>query len=366
MPPFRPVRPYGQPKLPAFDEICKKMAELRRSFDEIFQKRSVQLSYEQLYRCAYNIVLHNHGAMLYEGLRGCINCHLSSNVIARLAQTPDNAYLPTLQDELLTFHTSLTMIRDVCMYLERVYCPVHNMPPVLDCGYIIFVDTILQNNVSRQRLQGFLNNEGQEHPVDTILLKDIVAFALKGRARREGEFDTLCENYRVAVMARLDRILDPLQWLEALCSWCTELPEEVVLFAKHAGYIVKEDTRAIFPMKMVKDMLKSEVDAAKLHEGIVNFFMKKNSCEAPADTDPLKRLMKVFKANLNNAEWKSFLWGVQVSYAESQERRKSTLLDDSMKHASIDSQLDGWMQYSNFLIARYYNIHYVSATSFCG
>ena len=50
---------------PAFGE--RTWAQLESALGEIFQRRESGLSYEELYRGAYNMVLHKHGDRLYSG-----------------------------------------------------------------------------------------------------------------------------------------------------------------------------------------------------------------------------------------------------------------------------------------------------------
>ena len=45
---------------------------LRRAIDEIHNKNASVLSFEELYRNAYNLVLHKHGELLYDGVRQAV------------------------------------------------------------------------------------------------------------------------------------------------------------------------------------------------------------------------------------------------------------------------------------------------------
>jgi cullin 3 len=50
------------------------------AIDEIYNRNASQLSFEELYRYAYNLVLHKHGALLYDGVSSKINQHLLDQV----------------------------------------------------------------------------------------------------------------------------------------------------------------------------------------------------------------------------------------------------------------------------------------------
>ena len=53
---------------------------LRDSIIEIQKKNNSGLSFEELYRNAYTMVLHKHGVRLYNGLQETVVEHLTHNV----------------------------------------------------------------------------------------------------------------------------------------------------------------------------------------------------------------------------------------------------------------------------------------------
>lgn len=65
---------------------------LANAIDEIYNRNASQLSFEELYRNAYNLVLHKHGTLLYEGVSEKLSSHLLTTV-ERLAETPDSSLL---------------------------------------------------------------------------------------------------------------------------------------------------------------------------------------------------------------------------------------------------------------------------------
>ena len=54
---------------------------LRRAIQEIQKKNNGGLSFEELYRNAYTMVLHKHGEKLYNGLTEVVTDHLKNTVI---------------------------------------------------------------------------------------------------------------------------------------------------------------------------------------------------------------------------------------------------------------------------------------------
>lgn len=50
---------------------------LKKAIGEIHKHNASQLSFEELYRSAYNLVLHKHGNLLYSGVAKVIHDHLA-------------------------------------------------------------------------------------------------------------------------------------------------------------------------------------------------------------------------------------------------------------------------------------------------
>jgi cullin 3 len=68
---------------------------LANAIDEIYNRNASQLSFEELYRNAYNLVLHKHGTLLYDGVSEKLSSHLLDTV-NRLAEVED----PKLLEEM--------------------------------------------------------------------------------------------------------------------------------------------------------------------------------------------------------------------------------------------------------------------------
>lgn len=65
---------------------------LANAIDEIYNRNASQLSFEELYRNAYNLVLHKHGTLLYDGVSEKLSSHLLATV-ERLAEIPETSLL---------------------------------------------------------------------------------------------------------------------------------------------------------------------------------------------------------------------------------------------------------------------------------
>ena len=71
------------------DQIWTSLGD---AIDEIHHRNASSLSFEELYRNAYNLVLHKHGELLYSGVSDRLATHLIETV-QRLAEVPDSSLL---------------------------------------------------------------------------------------------------------------------------------------------------------------------------------------------------------------------------------------------------------------------------------
>ena len=94
----------------------KTWQTLHNAIHQIHKQNASGLSFEELYRNAYNMVLHKFGDKLYNGLVETITLHLRS-VAAEIQLVPDEAFLGTLKDMWDKHRLSSIMIRDILMYM---------------------------------------------------------------------------------------------------------------------------------------------------------------------------------------------------------------------------------------------------------
>lgn len=117
-------------------------ASLKNAIQEIQKKNNSGLSFEQLYRNAYNMVLHKHGNRLYYGLREVVSEHLEHKVRAEVLEALHSNFLPKLNQAWTDHQTSMVMIRDILMYMDRVYVQQREVDNVYNLGLILFRDQV--------------------------------------------------------------------------------------------------------------------------------------------------------------------------------------------------------------------------------
>lgn len=115
---------------------------LKNAIQEIQKKNNSSLSFEELYRNAYTMVLHKYGERLYTGLKEVITQHLVHKVRKDVLDSLNNNFLQILNQAWNDHQTSMVMIRDILMYMDRVYVQQNNVDNVFNLGLIIFRDQV--------------------------------------------------------------------------------------------------------------------------------------------------------------------------------------------------------------------------------
>ncbi|XP_046482972.1 cullin-3-A isoform X1 [Neodiprion pinetum] len=151
-------------------------ALLKNAIQEIQKKNNSGLSFEELYRNAYTMVLHKHGERLYTGLKEVVTQHLESKVREDVLRSLHNNFLQTLNQAWNDHQTSMVMIRDILMYMDRVYVQQHDVDNVYNLGLIIFRDQVVRYGCVRDHLRetllGMVARERRGEVVDRIAIKN--------------------------------------------------------------------------------------------------------------------------------------------------------------------------------------------------
>ena len=101
--------------LPCADKTWKVLED---AIHEIHNQNASGLSFEELYRSAYNMVLHKFGDRLYEGLVSTITKHLRT-VAANIDSVQSEGFLQELAARWGDHNKSMQMIRDILMVSPR-------------------------------------------------------------------------------------------------------------------------------------------------------------------------------------------------------------------------------------------------------
>lgn len=143
---------------------------LRGALTDIHNKNASKLSFENLYRASYKIVLRKKGQLLYEKVKEFeeewFRVHvlprivelLTSNLVnIALLQVPGSStherretgerFLRGIRSTWEDHNMSMNMIADILMYLERTYTAESKLPSIFAATIGLFRDHILRNSL---------------------------------------------------------------------------------------------------------------------------------------------------------------------------------------------------------------------------
>ncbi|XP_058772433.1 cullin-3A-like isoform X1 [Vicia villosa] len=128
---------------------------LEHAIHEIYNQNASTLSFEELYRNAYNMVLHKFGEKLYNGLVATLTFHLKE--IARSVEAIQGiSFLEELNRKWIDHNKALEMIRDILMYMDRTYTTITGKPRVYALGLNLWRENVIHSNQIRTRLLSML------------------------------------------------------------------------------------------------------------------------------------------------------------------------------------------------------------------
>ncbi|KAF5287723.1 hypothetical protein FQA39_LY15743 [Lamprigera yunnana] len=172
-------------------------ALLKNAIQEIQKKNNSGLSFEELYRNAYTMVLHKHGERLYTGLKEVVTHHLETKVREDVLKSLRNNFLLTLNQAWNDHQTSMVMIRDILMYMDRVYVQQNDVDNVYNLGLIIFRDQVVRYGCIRDHLRETLlemvMRERRGEKVDRISIRNacqmLMVLGINSRIVYEEDFE---------------------------------------------------------------------------------------------------------------------------------------------------------------------------------
>lgn len=132
---------------------------LKSAIQEIQKKNNGGLSFEELYRNAYTLVLHRKGDMLYEGIKAVIQEHLEDKIRDDVLNSLNNQFLQVLNQVWQDHVTIMVMIRDILMYMDRIYVQSCGVDNVYNVGLNLFRDSVINHPLIRDHLRNTLLNQ---------------------------------------------------------------------------------------------------------------------------------------------------------------------------------------------------------------
>ncbi|KAJ0551173.1 putative cullin protein, neddylation [Helianthus annuus] len=150
---------------------------LEHAIHEIYNHNASGLSFEELYRNAYNMVLHKFGEKLYSGLVSTMTLHLKQ-IAASVEASQGSLFLEELNRNWAEHTKALQMIRDILMYMDRTFIPSTRKTPVHELGLNLWRDNIIRASNIQTRLKETLletvQKERNGEVINRSLMRNIV------------------------------------------------------------------------------------------------------------------------------------------------------------------------------------------------
>ncbi|CAN1187845.1 CUL3A [Linum perenne] len=150
---------------------------LEHAIHEIYNHNASGLSFEELYRNAYNMVLHKFGEKLYSGLVSTMTSHLKE-ISRSIEAAQGESFLEELNRKWNDHNKALQMIRDILMYMDRTYIPSTHKTPVHELGLNLWRDNIVHSSKIQARLLTTLlelvHRERTGEVIDRGLMRNII------------------------------------------------------------------------------------------------------------------------------------------------------------------------------------------------
>ncbi|AEO66201.1 uncharacterized protein THITE_2114152 [Thermothielavioides terrestris NRRL 8126] len=195
---------------------------LKSALTDIHNKDSSGLSFENLYRASYKIVLKKKGQLLYERVKAFeeewfrdhvlpVIAELVSNnlVSVSLMQMPGSSpherretgerFLRGIRSTWEDHNTSMNMVADILMYLERAYVANSRQPSIFATTIGLFRDHILRNN---------LGGGGADQLQQPFVVFDIVNAVVLDLINMERDGDIIDRNLLRMITSMLEALYE--------------------------------------------------------------------------------------------------------------------------------------------------------------
>ena len=144
------------------------------------------------------MVLHKHGERLYNGLKEVVTAHLETKVRADVLTSLNSNFLHTLNMAWSDHQTSMVMIRDILMYMDRVYVQQNNCENVYNLGLMLFRDKVVRygmvSNHLRQTLLDLIMKERRGEVIDRTAVRNackmLMMLGIDSRRVYEEDFES--------------------------------------------------------------------------------------------------------------------------------------------------------------------------------
>ena len=158
----------------------KTWAVLNEGIDKIYEKQSFTLSYEELYRSAYYLILHRYGDMTYKNLTQALEANFFK-YFQRVNSLQDEDFLEHLQTIWFEAKMMIKITKNIFLYMDKNYTPFKDasIKPVLVLGYDIFKKLLLSKERQlfdkfRREILSAIKSERDGFQIDRVVVKNLL------------------------------------------------------------------------------------------------------------------------------------------------------------------------------------------------
>ncbi|XP_047314720.1 cullin-3A-like [Impatiens glandulifera] len=264
---------------------------LEHAINEIYNHNASGLSFEELYRNAYNMILHKFGEKLYSGLVTTMTSHL--NEIAKSIEVAQgDVFLEELNRKWADQNKALQMIRDILMYMDRTFIPSTHKTPVYELGLNLWRINVIHSPNIQPRLQGTLlelvQRERTGEVIERGLLRNIIKMLLDlGSTVYQEDFEkTFLADSASFYWVESQKYIECCDCGDFLKKAETRLNEEI----ERVSHYLDSKTEAKICNVVEKEMIENQMNRLVHMEnsGLVNMIVNDKY-------DDLKRMYCLFK-----------------------------------------------------------------------
>ena len=151
---------------------------LDSAIDAIFTQKTSLLSFNELYNYGYQLTIHKHGDLLYNGVAASVRAHLKTTLQNVVAPAPNETLLQVCKTAWDEFKVTANNLKDILMYLDRTYVSQYKKTPVNVVMVQIFREVVVLNPDVAGRLRSLMLEtvlkERQGNMIDRDLMKAVL------------------------------------------------------------------------------------------------------------------------------------------------------------------------------------------------
>ncbi len=168
------VKPF---KHTAYDPAAEteSLNKIKDAISLVFLRRESALSYEELYRTAYHLVLNKSGDKLYACVRKEISDYLNNIVHLKIHRTEDDVVMmKELCDSWERHKVSIKLIADILMYMDRNYVRAATKKEVYELGLELFCSEIVRSSSIKPRIISVILENVNKERNGELISRDLI------------------------------------------------------------------------------------------------------------------------------------------------------------------------------------------------